>query len=74
MLITLLEPINEATHLLSSSSHPTLGDLRTALLVIKGVLNNAQADDNTPQTRVAKKMNTKLNKYWRELQTTSTRQ
>ncbi|CAG8457507.1 600_t:CDS:2 [Acaulospora morrowiae] len=67
MLTILLEPIFEATCIISASSHPTLGDLRMVLVVIADILKEAQQENNTIIKRVVDKMEKKLNKYWREL-------
>ncbi|CAG8521004.1 12500_t:CDS:2 [Acaulospora morrowiae] len=67
ILITLLEPIYQATNLLSASSYPTFGDLRMVFLVIADIIHKAQQENNTIQKRMADKMNIKLNKYWEEL-------
>ncbi|RIB01938.1 hypothetical protein C2G38_2229232 [Gigaspora rosea] len=65
----LLEPIYEATNLLFSSSHPTLGDLRTVFYVIIEVLNDSQIEENTVKGQIAKKISRKIYHYWNKLQT-----
>lgn len=65
----LLEPIYEATKLLSSSSHPTLGDLRTVFYVIIEVLDDSQIEEDTIKGQIAKKISRKIDHYWNELQT-----
>src|SRR2546421_3908578 len=67
-IMALLKPIYEATRLLSSSSYPTIGDLRTAFFVITALLTEAQGDTNQTTARVAQKINEKLSEYWDELQ------
>ncbi|CAB4496166.1 unnamed protein product [Rhizophagus irregularis] len=74
-LVTLLEPVYQATNLLSASNHPTFGDLRTVFLVIANVINEAQETQETQDQlnimrEVAKKMCLKLDKYWDELKNT----
>ena len=66
--MALLKPIYEATRLLSSSSYPTIGDLRTTFFVITALLTEAQGDTNQTRARVAQKINEKLSEYWDELQ------
>ncbi|CAG8787792.1 10335_t:CDS:2, partial [Cetraspora pellucida] len=68
-IMKLLEPIYEATKLLSSSSHPTLGDLRTVFYVIIEVLDDSQIEEDTIKGQVAKKISRKIDYYWYELQT-----
>ncbi|CAB5383281.1 unnamed protein product [Rhizophagus irregularis] len=46
-LVTLLEPVYQATNLLSALNHPTFGDLRTVFLVIANVINEAQKTQET---------------------------
>ncbi|CAG8618834.1 9563_t:CDS:2, partial [Gigaspora rosea] len=56
------------TKLLSSSSHPTLGDLRTVFYVIMEILDDAQIELDSVKGRIAKKISNKINHYWDELQ------
>ncbi|CAG8778798.1 10764_t:CDS:2, partial [Cetraspora pellucida] len=69
LIMKLLKPIYEATKLLSSSSHPTLGDLRMIFYVIIEVLNNSQIEEDTIKGQIAKKISRKIDYYWNELQT-----
>ncbi|CAB4481103.1 unnamed protein product [Rhizophagus irregularis] len=46
-LVTLLEPVYQATNLLSASNHPTFKDLCTVFLVIVNVINEAQETQET---------------------------
>lgn len=67
-IMILLEPIYEATKLLSSSSHPTIGDVRTVFFVIIMQLTEAKNEVNPIKSRIAEKILEKLDKYWNELQ------
>ncbi|CAG8738956.1 4122_t:CDS:2, partial [Acaulospora morrowiae] len=67
MLTILLEPIFEATRIISASSHPTLSDLHMVLVVITDILKEAQQENNTIIKWIVDKMEKKLNKYWGEL-------
>ena len=61
----LMEPIYEATKLLSSSSHPTQGDLRIAFTIIMEMLELKMIKDPpTTQSLIATAMNNKLADYW----------
>ncbi|CAG8652439.1 3578_t:CDS:2, partial [Ambispora leptoticha] len=68
IVITLLEPIYEATKLLSSSTHPTIGDVRTVFFVIVTHLTEAKREINSTKSRISEKILEKLDKYWNELQ------
>lgn len=66
-IATLLEPIAEATNLLSASSYPTMGDLHVVFPVILNILSNAlETDNNTVsiQNQIAQRMYSKLHDYW----------
>ena len=69
----MLEPIYEATKLLSGSSYPTQGDLRMAFTIIIDMLES-KMDENPPTTQslVATAMNSKLTDYWTYLNKSST--
>jgi len=68
-----LEPIHEATNLLSGSSYPTQGDLRIAFTIIMEMLES-KMDESPPTTQslVASAMNCKLSDYWIHLNESST--
>src|SRR2546423_7195574 len=67
-IMTLLQLIYEATKLLSSSSHPTIRDLRTVFLVITTLLTEAQSKSRSIEARIAEKITQKLDDYWDDLQ------
>ncbi|CAG8692129.1 4883_t:CDS:2, partial [Gigaspora rosea] len=62
------EKISVTTKLLSSSSHPTLGDLRTVFYVIMEILDDAQIELDSVKGSIAKKISNKIDHYWDELQ------
>ena len=66
--MTLLQPIYEATKLLSSSSHPTIEDLRTVFLIITTLLTEAQSKSRSIEARITEKITQKLDDYWDDLQ------
>ncbi|CAG8534407.1 809_t:CDS:2 [Cetraspora pellucida] len=67
-VMTLLEPIYEATNLLSSSTHPTIGDVHTIFFVIITHLTEAKNEENLMKSCISIKILEKLNKYWNKLQ------
>src|SRR5271154_6288760 len=60
-----MEPIYEATKLLSGTLYPTQGDLRIAFTIIMQMLKSKMvADPPTTQSLVAAAINSKLENYW----------
>ncbi|CAG8525758.1 563_t:CDS:2 [Gigaspora rosea] len=56
------------TKLLSSTTYPTLGDLRTVFYVIMEILDDAQIELDSVKESIAKKISNKIDHYWDELQ------
>ncbi|CAG8753470.1 11403_t:CDS:2 [Dentiscutata erythropus] len=68
-IYNLLNPVYQATLMLSSSSHPTLGDLHLIFTTIKRSLEeiiNNTVEETTPKL-VATAMAIKLDEYWQKL-------
>ncbi|SRR6266542_461874 len=60
--------IYEATRILSSSSYPTIEEIRTIFFVIIMHLTEVQDKSNSIKSHIAEKIIGKLDKYWDELQ------
>ena len=68
-----MEPIYEATKLLSGSSYPTQGDLRIAFTIIMEIIElKSIADPPTMQSLIANAMKDKISNYWNYLDQNST--
>ena len=68
-----MEPIYEATKLLSDSSYPTQGDLRIAFTIIMEIIElKSIADPPTMQSLIANAMKDKISNYWNYLDQNST--
>jgi len=68
-----MEPIYEATKLLSGSSYPTQGDLRIAFKIIMEIIESkSTANPPTIQSLIANAMKNKISNYWNYLDQNST--
>ncbi|CAG8531333.1 10170_t:CDS:2 [Cetraspora pellucida] len=63
-VLTLLEPIETATKLLSATSYPTKGDIHLVFLSIQDFLDSYIGQEEFSQIIVAASIHQKLEKYW----------
>ncbi|EXX74310.1 hypothetical protein RirG_052310 [Rhizophagus irregularis DAOM 197198w] len=62
--LTLLEPLEKATVLLSASSYPTISDVRFLFLGIQQHLNDYIGKEEFSQSEVASSILQKIDQYW----------
>jgi hypothetical protein len=60
----ILQPINDATELLSGSSYPTLGDVRIVMMSLLAHLDRNSIASINSQAEIARTIKTKLETYW----------
>ncbi|CAG8785098.1 14292_t:CDS:2, partial [Cetraspora pellucida] len=63
-VLTLLEPIEAATKLLSATLYPTIGDIRLVFLSIQDFLDSYIGQEEYYQNMVAASMYQKIEEYW----------
>ncbi|CAG8550431.1 6021_t:CDS:2 [Cetraspora pellucida] len=63
-VLTLLEPIEAATKLLSAISYPTISDIRLVFLSIQDFLDTYIEQDEFSQKMVAASIHQKIEEYW----------
>ena len=63
-MLTLLEPLEAATKLLSAASYPTMGDIRLVFLSIQEYLNMCIEKEEFSQNKVAELIYQKIEEYW----------